>query len=524
MQFFKDNLFYSSLIGIMVVVGGALIAMGFTGDAATDAQQAPFKTMSDQIGQLNSPPWVNKRVIAGRDRVVKRTRALLDRVSIDTARWSRGDGRGPYTPMILPKHEAGEKVGTIPAFPIDRGLYEKYDLPYYASDEYRKRMGEIFRRLHPGLPPTNAEIEEEAERLKKIEEENARLKKLQEDFERRKAAVEKGDDPVDDETGREPPNRGAEPPATGDPDQRGLEKGADAEVKVVDYATHGLNNMRLFKAGLEIKGKAAPAPISIFADSRSALDLIFAAARTRATDTDLWDAQLQLWIVGDIVDAIAGVNDTALANSKDASPTRGAAKAAPANKRTVPNSAVKRLITINVPRGYVFRVPGEADGGIIAPPPRRPSGPRRAAGTGPIVPMLMETGANNLTQRATSKQYEIKHYSFTVVMDLRYLPDLQKALLMHNQHTITNVTMTSVDVADNATNIYYYGMGEVMQVTIEGELLMLSDWTRGRWLKKELKWAKGLSPLMPAAVLREISETDPSALRQEDNDRMNSQK
>ena len=261
MQFFKDNLFYSSLVTILVVVGGTLVALGFRGNSATDAKQAPIESMSDRIARLDSTPYVNERVITARGNEVTRTEALLRQTAINTAKWSRGDGRRPYAPMILPKHgEGGERIGTIAAFPIDRDLYKKYDLPYYGSGEYRTRMGEVFRRLHPALAPTGEELEAEADRLKAIVDENARRRKLREDFEKRKALVKEGDTG----TGAEP-EAGREPAPETARDERGLTGEATTQPVEEDYVSRARNNMRLFKAGLSVKGKPAPETIkSVF--------------------------------------------------------------------------------------------------------------------------------------------------------------------------------------------------------------------------------------------------------------------
>jgi len=558
MQFIKDNLFYSVLVAVVLVLGGALVALNLGAQAAADAKQAPIVEVSQTIGKLYSRPYVNTRVNSVRERQVHETERLLKRTIANAARWSRGDGRDPYRPMVLPKHdkESGRKIGTIPAFPIDKDLYKDYTLGYWATVHYRERMDGVFKPLHPASPPNGEEIQAELDRINSTLEEIARRKERDEEL--RKLEQEAQDKDADGGEGPDrkapaptpiaPPARGLGPvvgpdrglPARGEmpvPTGRdgrplrgpGTEGGPeDAEAEAVDWAEKARNNMRLFKAGLPIdpegkdpqRKKQTPPEVSTYVDP-GALDLVFPAARPDPSETDIWEAQLHLWIVEDLVEAIARVNTMALTRPKGLPVGNGAKKDALPRRRTVPNSAIKRLVSIRVPRGYVTGPPGAAAPGPRAVP-RRP-GP----GPGPMAPMREPApgGTSGLTGRKTCKQFEIKHYTVTVVMDVRYLPDLQRVLLTHNQHTILNVTMAAIDVSDtDQGDLYYYGIGAVMRVTIEGELLMISEWTRGSWVPDKNAWAKGAVPLMPVKVLREINDQDASALRPEDVTRMNSEK
>ena len=514
MQFIKDNLFYSSLVATVIVVGGALVAMDFVSHATTDEKQAPTENMSQKIARLHSVPYVNTDRINARSDEVTQTEALLRHTAMNTVRWSRGDARRRYTPMVLPKHKGAKMIGTIPAFPVDRATYKEFGLPYYARDEYGKQIRVIFKDLHPASPPTDAEITAELERLNKIEEENERLRKLKEEMLKRKAQAKDGNGETDGKTGKE---TGGEPPARG----KALppKEGEDGDEKQpppekIDYSADARNNMRIFKAGLEVKGKPEPPEVSIFANPDEALEQIFAAPDPKASLTNIWEAQLHLWIVKDIVDAIAKTNELALTKPAGLSAGEpgkaGAAAAKPLPlRRTVPNSAIKHILAINVRRGYIFgtdeiesRAPGT---------PRPRAGKPRAKGKRPTF-ARPTSASETLTGRVTCQRYEVKHYSLTVVMNVRYLPDLQKALLTHNQHTILNVTMADVDVSDN--NRHFYGAGAVMKVTIEGEWLTLSEWTRGRWLPApENKWAKGYERLMPVEVIKTIHTQDHAAQR-----------
>ena len=542
MQFIKENLFYSSLVAIVVVVGGALVTMNVKTSETTyglkGSKEAPSMAMSRRILSQRTMPQVNDRVNRAREAGVKETEKLLRRVAANAAGWSRGDGRDRYTPMVLPKWKGGKQIGTTPAFPITRTIYDDFALPYYGSKEYVDRMTAIFKRLYPTLPPTDKEIQGEAERNVEIADHNRRMRLHEEEMQRLKdEARGKGAEDGGERTPKPPVRDKRSAPVRIDPDRRagGPVVGPDGkEEPQIDFTAIALDNMRRFKAGLALRereGKDKPPAVSIFADPDKALELIFQASDPDATDVDLWDAQVHLWIVEDIVDAIAGVNDMSLKKPKGflarrgGKPTTGPAITLPL-PRTVPNSAIKHLVTIDVTRGYVVGQGGNAGAGAPGvgkrprpvPPPMHGDGNRNL---GPAAPI--GTG-NNITGRTTCKQYEIKHYSFTVIMDLRYLPDLQKAILTNNQHTILNVTMVEPDISDSDTNRYFYGTEAVMQVTIEGELLMLSDWTRGKWLADQNTWAEGYEPLMPAKVLRAIHNQNPGALRDEDAKRMNEEK
>ena len=325
-------------------------------------------------------------------------------------------------------------------------------------------------------------------------------------------------------------------PGRGAVSDRGQPEGQTTPAR--DYGLIGQNNMRLFKAGIAVPDLCKTpkaASIYIYPD---ALDKVFAAAADEATDVDLWEAQVHLWIVEDIVSVIAKINAEAL---------KASGKAA----ATVPDSAIKRLIEISVPKGYVV---SNASVGEMRPgapgrnfrPGREPVPGRGPRGVGDG--LGGGSGSETLTRRATNTTYDAKHYTVTVVMNVRYLPALQMLLLRDNQHTILNITMDSVDASDAGGDLHYYGTGAVMKVTLQGELLMLADWTRGRWESTAGKtsaptaaggrgrggrsdvrraapvagqWSKTYPPLMPAKVLAEIHNLNPAALRPADTQRMN---
>jgi len=59
-----------------------------------------------------------------------------------------------------------------------------------------------------------------------------------------------------------------------------------------------------------------------------------------------------------------------------------------------------------------------------------------------------------------------------------------------------------------------------MQVIIVGEMVLLTDWTRGRWDDEKNQWDVNFPPLMPVDLLKQIDQINPTALREEDKARL----
>jgi hypothetical protein len=239
-------------------------------------------------------------------------------------------------------------------------------------------------------------------------------------------------------------------------------------------------------------------------------------------------AQVGLWVQRDIVEAIAKTNE----------------QASDPRQKGVPGSAVKRLVRTQVD-GYALKGGGRS-GGLGGYPGASPAG-----GTGGV-DLTYLTGANRntpaqnepyLTRRHCDKLRDVVHYEFTVVLPARHLVALQKNLLKRNYHTVLSVKVDqpgSVQTAPpgagrggswqpTGEDMFYYGPDPVVQVTVTGELQLMTDWTRGRELPigadeeaaaeaDPAQWA--YPPLMPDAFLRAMAEMDPNALRPVDATRI----
>ena len=140
-----------------------------------------------------------------------------------------------------------------------------------------------------------------------------------------------------------------------------------------------------------------------------AVDRYFPRRQSRAVpDVNLWEAQVNLWVTNEIIQAIITTNQQWLAEQQ----SPGAPVVAP----SVPRSAVKRLIKIVVQES--------------------------------IAPVVAGTAVRSMTQRETCGDYGVVSYEFTVVMPTRHVRRLVRALEMQNYHTITNLNMTKVGSTD----------------------------------------------------------------------------
>lgn len=195
-----------------------------------------------------------------------------------------------------------------------------------------------------------------------------------------------------------------------------------------------------------------------------ALDRKFDQPQQGATVEQIWHAQVSLWTMQDIVQAIRLTNEAAVAHLP--SPT-------------VVDSAVKRLVSIRL-QGYAT-----------------------------------ETSTPSITRRICSAEYDVIRYNFEVIMPIRYVDDLERALMSLNYHTIINVSMAAVHVPIDS--LYDYGPDPVMKVSFDGELLLLTSWERGTWDAQSGDWSLDQPPLMPREILRTLPA---SAIREEDRERL----
>ncbi len=425
MEFVRKNLFLIILGAIVLVVGGAMIFMKLGADDETD-QKAALRTGasgSQALQNLARGKISRLRVEAEKTRV-ETVQGAAKEVAEACIEWNRKN----YPVLSVTPRDATK---AIPAFPVDEKLYETLNLKYDVTQTYYRELVALLEPLGRAVPPTEAEIEDEAITQTKIIRD--RLKR------ERQHAIAAGKEP--------PPDPGAGTIA------------AEARSKASDV-------VRLKKASGGM----------IYA-SESSLDVVFPDPDPLASFEKLWQAQVNLWVTRDILAAINAVNTTA---------TEGVAR------KDVLTSGVKRLLKIDIQDEYVV---GKEDASA-------PVGRGRAARAGlPII--------QNLTKRVCTQQADVIHYSFTVIMPTKYVLLLQKELMDRNFHTVRGVKMANV--VQGPEDLHYYGTDPIMEVTIEGELLLLTAWERGTWDKESKTWTR--PALMPKQVLATLHT---SSLRAED--------
>jgi len=169
-----------------------------------------------------------------------------------------------------------------------------------------------------------------------------------------------------------------------------------------------------------------------------------------------WRAQISLWVMDDVLAAIQDLNESVTEDITD-------------RDVMVSDSAVRVLRSLSVDPTYINE----------------------------------QVGKQTLTQRYTNQQHDVIHYGFTVVMPVRYVPELERRLMSRNYHTILNVTMARY--VESQAGEYDLGHEPLMEVTFQGEFLFLTSWERD---------------LMPEATLRSVPK---SAWRPEDKERLGSQ-
>jgi len=211
-----------------------------------------------------------------------------------------------------------------------------------------------------------------------------------------------------------------------------LQEVEDERVKLAEKYTDSIEASQ--KAAQSVK--LSKTENSLIYIDPGALDRYFPQRQSRAVpDVKLWEAQVNLWVTNEIIQAIITTNQQWLAEQQS--------PGAPAIVPSVPRSAIKRLIKILV--------------------------------TETIVPAA-GTAVSSMTQRDTCGQYAVVPYMFTVIMPTRHVRRLSRVLETQNYHTVTDLNMTKVGPTDKA--MFYYGVEPVMEVEIKGELLLLADWIR----------------------------------------------
>ena len=484
MNFIRRNLFFVILGGTVLVLMVASIIVN-AGPAGRAEEELALRKAT--AGKLLPPPksgLVNEGIVEEERKSVLITQKEFRELVREFIEWNRK----PYRILELPLLDSkGVETGKVNAFPIDAEQYSKYSLNYRFTEKYLEELEAMRAKLGPATVPTQEQVTEAAARIEAA---------LQRDLDRQKAL-------------RDKKNSGA----GGGP--------ADEGKRKVDEETVAALAKR--QARVEVMAKHA-AGGRIYVDPQ-ALRKIWPKPDEKAGVNDMWIAQVQLWVFGDVVEAIHATNQAVFS--------------AAGGRPTVLNAGIKRLKAFSI-----LRTPFQG----------RESAARekaaRAASTADNVRRLVGR-AKNLTGRNIGPQYDVIHYTVQVVMPLRHVLTLQRDLLRRGAHTILNVRIG--EVAREAEDLHYYGQEPVMDVTMDGELLLLTAWGRGSPKDAEpapakpesprarsssrdrrargragqpeansgpIVWKEGFPPLMPVEVLEVIGAKNPLALRQVDARRL----
>jgi hypothetical protein len=448
---FAENKFLIITAAVAVVLSGGLVYYGMT--ISTEIEETHQQERQDvmrDIKQFGRGTPANPQTIEQRRARVEAMKAERQQVIEDTITFNRRPD-AYVIPELTLRAEGGK---TKPALPfveqvwVNNGLYFDFVQAYFAQ------LDKEVAALQPAALPTEQEIQAEATKVQKV------LNRLH--FRERR------------ETGGAAPSR-----RSGD--------GISDEAYQKAY-----ERMRLLKAQ---QG-------NVYADINS-FDLLTFVRRQMVTTLppeQIWQAHLSMWVSSDIVDAI---NQTVeeVYQSENVSPAH----------RGVPRSPVKRLVSIRLER-TAAATPRETRRRDVEPddysygPPASSYGPApsyspRRGGDAPTA-----TGAETLTQRTTTEEYNVIHYEFTVIMPHRYVPVLQQKLLGLNYHTILEQDISLVTANSQADEMYYYGTEPVREVTFSCELLLLSDWVRGTFREGDDGQGQWVyPPLMPISVMEGLT-------------------
>ncbi len=547
MKFVKDNAFIIGTVVVMLAAWVMTWVFSRSNNAESRKNIARYERLSEELASL-SASGVSPDMVLQAKRRVEQMRKLAEEIAQAFLQKNRDN----YDVITL--DVSGKK---IPIFPVDPKFKDRETLRLLFPSEYRSRVEKLLKSLRPTVPPTAEEIAQEAARI---------AASMVPEPTETGGSVKKPAGSALGGLGRRPSvleraSRGREY-RTGFPRAAGFEAGAPrplergrglAERREVLPSRIGRGGIAGGKVS-PVAGKAIPPSAQeiairklrlvkaargwIYADKQSMYEADMSDAE-RYDDAELFMKQVSLWVQQDIVNAINLTNDQV---------RKGAGRfgsVLAGGDSGVPSSAVRQLLSINV-RGFVV---GQSGAGGSGPTPygrgpkargelRREIGFKATGATTSSLRYILPGGqaitvVPALTGRRCNKLYDVVHYDFTVLMPVRYLPLLYKNILSENFHTILDVRIDNPRQVSGGTSassggafsrgaeqLYYYGDESVMRVNIVGEMILLTDWTRGRWDAKERRWDKDLPPLMPVDVLKQIAQVSPDAMRAEDEKRI----
>ena len=239
-----------------------------------------------------------------------------------------------------------------------------------------------------------------------------------------------------------------------------LKPAGSDEVSLSEEDWNKLNNEKRTRLKDMIKSRAEQ--LHVYAQPNPGSEgfpLDFAELR-EATDPEpyqLWEAQLELWVQQDLIQAIAIANNV---DDPDAN---------------VINAPVKRLMSIQVVPGYVgLHTQGgiaNESGGASAPyqQPEEYSAPDRTN-----LPRNFLVGP---TGRVSNPTYDVRHARLEAIVDYHQLPKLFEAISSVNFMTVLDCSVRDVDEFKAYRQGFLYGKGDAVRVNMVIESLWMRAWT-----------------------------------------------
>jgi hypothetical protein len=169
--------------------------------------------------------------------------------------------------------------------------------------------------------------------------------------------------------------------------------------------------------------------------------------------SDMWYAQMQLWIQQDLCTAIAEENT---------------------NSANVLDAPVKRLLAMQVPPAPMYSFPPATAGGAMGQPGGTGGIPATADDTQPIPPIFTVSP----TGRYSNGMYDVVPFKLTVDLDATKVNEFIEKLSNQRLITVTNENEYALDAEVESSKGYLYGPVSTVRLQLEGEILFLRAWTQ----------------------------------------------
>ncbi len=215
-------------------------------------------------------------------------------------------------------------------------------------------------------------------------------------------------------------------------------------------------------------------------------------SETKASLSELWESQMQLWVEQDIVEAIK------IANRME-------------EKVSLTAMPIKRLESIVVDPGFVGKEDsGRGSGGSPfggSSGSSEPSGISEEELNKSLISPIPHDFEKSLTGRTSNNVYYVKHATVTLVADLRQVPAIFNAINRVNFTTVLGMTFSDVDEYEDFRNGYYYGNGvDAVRMVLRLESLWFREWLAGHSSKDaaEKKGEPYDDGLMPDVIREQV--------------------